>query len=154
MNQIKDEIFIKLYQIALQTTKSKETSYDLAQDVAIRVLRNKEKFLELNSLEQMNYLYRACSNEYISQIRKKKEFDLVELEYHHTLENTSYDYGEFLDWMNDNLWVMDRDWITVYMMHDCNYSDVARHFDVSRQQAAVRIKEAIKRAHDIYNNTK
>lgn len=141
------EVFNELNLIAYRTTGDKEKAKDLAQEMAIKMIENRDTCQRLyKEGKLLNWLYRIARNLWIDHHRK--QVNEIEIQDYHRKEADDFiprmDNGKMIDFLNKHCWFMDVSWVMVYI--DCgSYSEVARRFEVSRQQAKVRIDEARER---------
>ena len=141
MNELLDQLFI----VAYRTTQDKEKAKDLAQDLYLKI-HDKRKSFEKAQRDgrALNWLYRVARNKVIDDHRKRREFEIIERDFVEEPLCQPIDFYEILREAKKILTEIDYLWLYTYLNNDCNYSEIERNFEISRQSASIEINRIIK----------
>jgi len=130
---------IDLYLIANHTTKGNHYTDDLYQELYLYLLENKDKVINLYQKKELEpYIYRMA---FISYNAYEGKFYMKYRRRHEKIEETGEDINiqDVID--NANLTNIERQWLNVYLQHDCNKTWMESRTKICRKAITKNIKE-------------
>lgn len=130
---------IDLHLIANHTTKGNHYTDDLYQELYLYLLENKQKVIELyNRGELKPYVYKMAWQSYNGSLG---QFFLKYRRRHEFIEIGGKDIilQDVLD--NTELTNIERQWLNVYLQHDCNKTWMESRTKICRKAITKHIKE-------------
>jgi len=132
---------IDLLKIAYDTTKGNHYTDDLYQELYLELLENSERTIDLNDRGELKpYVYRMAWTSYNAYEGK---FYMKYRRMHNVIEDEveGIKLSDVLD--NADLTSIERQWIAVYLKHDCNKTWMESSTTICRKAIINNIKPII-----------